>query len=302
MTARDRELNWEAVRVFLQVARSGSLRRAADAEAVNHATVARAVGNLEKELGARLFERSRQGLQLTQAGEELIASAEKMEVEAHAIQRRVQGLDDRPAGRITVSVPPLLAYRFLGPHLQGFSDAYPQIELDMRISNTFADIARRETDISIRIAFEVDDDVVGRRLIQYKKGVYASPRYFEERPSLRVGDGAGAAWIGWSDEGQYPDWVKSSEFPRAPVRHVMPESVLHLEAAANHMGMITMPCFIGDADPRLRRAPGTVPQDDRSIWILFHADLKRTARVRAFVDYMAAAILELRPRIRGECA
>ena len=300
VTGQAKELNWDSVRVFLRIARSGSLRGAAEQESVNHATVARALGALEDDLGARLFERSRLGLQLTQAGEELIRHAEKMEQETRSIQRRVSGRDGRPSGQVTVSVPPLLAYRFLAEHFARFSALYPEIDLDVKITNAFSDLLLRETDVSIRIAYEVDDDVVGRRLVQYKRAIYGSHRYFQERSGLRIGDGREAAWIGWSDEGTSPAWVKESDFPKATVKHIMPEAVLHMEAAASHMGITYLPCFIGDLDPRLRRAPGTQPADDRSIWLLLHGDLRRTARVRAFVDFMADSILSQRPLVRGE--
>jgi len=302
VTRPTRDLKWDAVRVFLNIARSGSLRGAAERESVNHATVARALGALERDLGARLFERSRLGLQLTQAGEELIQSAEKMEQEARSIQRRISGRDERPSGRVTVSVPPLLAYCFLAEHFARFSALYPEIDLDVKITNAFADLLLRETDVSIRIAYDVDDDVVGRRLIQYKRAVYGSHQYFQDRPDLTAGDGREASWIGWSDDGATPAWVKESDFPKAQVKHIMPEAVLHIEAAANHMGITYLPCFIGDSDPRLARAPGTQPADDRSLWLLLHGDLRKTARVRAFVDFMAEAIRGQLPLIRGEAA
>lgn len=298
----DPRFDWDCVRVFLAVARAGTLRGGAEALGANHTTVARALASLEGRLGTRLFDRARSGVTLTQSGEELVASAERMEVEARTIQRAIAGRDARPSGEVRVSLPPLLAFSFLAPDLAAFGRAYPEIDLDLIITNRYSDLNRLETDVSIRIAREVEDDVVGRRVIQYKKGVYAAPAYLAERPGLEVGDGVEAEWIGWGEAAERPAWLDSSPFPKASLRHSMPEAVLHVEAAAAGMGLTYLPCFIGDPDPRLARAPGVEPVDDRSIWLLLHGDLRRTARVRAFVDFMSEAILARRAALRGRSA
>lgn len=296
-----RHLDWDSVRVFLAIARAGGMRGAASTLRVNHATIARRLHGLESDLATRLFDRSRAGLVLTQAGEELIGSAERMELEAHAIRRRVAGRDTRPSGPVRVSAPPILAFKFLAEPFADFARAHPEIDLRVSITDRLSDLRGGETDASIRVAFEVDDDVVGRRVIRFMKTVYASPRYLVEHPHLSAGGGAEAEWIGWSDEGHRPAWIRTSPFPHAVVRHVLPDVVLQLEAAAAGMGLSYLPCFVGDADARLRRVPGVEPVDDRSIWLLLHSDLQRTARVRAFVDFMAEAIIARRAMIRGHC-
>ena len=293
-------MDWDTLRIFLAVKRSGSLRGAAEKLSVSHATVARCVRDLEESLGTRLFDRSRTGLALTAPGEQLVDAAERMESEAHAIGRQIAGQDSSPAGPIRVSIPPVLAFRYLSPLLARFADTYPEIDVDVNISNTFKDLGRLESDVSVRVAREVDDDVVGRRLIQYKKGVYASPGYLATRPSLKVGDGSDAAWIGWGDDQERPAWLLASPFPKARIRHSIREAVMQADAAAEGMGLTYLPCFIGDSNPMLRRVPNVEPVLDRSIWLLLHGDLRKTARVRAFVDFMATEILKDRGLLLGE--
>lgn len=295
-----RALDWDAVRVFLAVARAGSLRRGAETLSVTHATARRAVDTLEATLGARFFERSHSGLQLTQAGEDLLASAERMETEAASIGRRLAGRDMRPAGPVRVSAPPSLVLTLLAEPLAAFARAYPEIELRLDLSNRFLDLARHEADVSIRVAYEVDGEMLGRRAVRYCKAVYGAPGYFAARPGLTPGDGAEAEWLGFVPTAGPPKWVAASPFPNARVAHVISDSAMHVEAAAQGMGMASLPCFMGDADPRLVRAPGVAPVEDRSIWLLLHPDLRQVARVRAFVDFMARAIRERRPLLRGE--
>lgn len=294
-------LDWDTLRIFLAVKRTGSLRGAANKLSVSHATIARGLRVLEEVLGTRLFDRSRTGLSLTVSGEKLVEATERIEAETLGIRRQLTGQDSRPSGRIRVSMPPILAFKFITPLLAAFCRAYPEIHVDLNISNTFLNLNRLETDISIRIAREVEDDVVGRRLIQYKKGIYASPDYIAARPNLAVGDGAEAHWIGWGDSIERPAWLLASPFPKAGLQHSLPEPVIQADAAACGMGLTYLPCFIGDADPGLMRVPGAEPADDRSIWLLLHSDLRRNARVRVFVDFMAEEILRQRPLLRGEC-
>lgn len=293
-------MDWDTLRIFLAVKRTGSLRRAAEQLAVSHATISRGLGALETSLGTRLFDRTRAGLTLTTPGELLVPSAERIEVETLGIQRRVAGQDTNPSGRVRVSLPPILAFKYINPFLSDFTRAYPEIDVDLNITNTFLNLQRLETDVSIRITREVEDDVVGRRLIQYKKGIYASPDYLAARPDLTVGDGSDANWIGWWGTEERPSWVLESPFPNAKTRHTYPEGLMQAEAASSGVGLTYLPCYVGDLHDNLVRVPGTEPVLDRSIWLLLHSDLRKTARVRAFVDFMAQAILKERKVLLGE--
>lgn len=282
-----KHLDWDQLRVFLAAHRAGSLRGASENLNVNHATVNRAIRGLEETLGTRIFDRSTGGLTLTQPGEELIEHAEAMEQQTLQISRKLAGLDTEPSGTVRVSIPPSLAHGFIAPILASFTAAYPDIHIEIIGTNRIANLRRQEADISIRVANSVEDDVVGRKLLRYVTGAFATPEYLASHPDLTVGDGTGAHWVGW---GKDSTWVKDSPFPNATTRHSLPEILMQIEAAANHIGMVWIPCFFGDADPRLVRIPNVEVKPDRSIWLLLHGDLRKSARVRAFVDHTAAAI------------
>lgn len=275
-------LEWDSLRVFLACARAGSLRRASEALGVNHATVNRALSGLEARLGTRLFDRSVGGLVLTQPGEQLVAHAEAMERQAAEIGRKLTGIDARPSGLVRVALPLAMSQGFLAPILASFSRAFPEIEVEVRASNRIADLSRQEADVSIRIAHQVEDDVVGRRVLRFVVAAYATPAYLESHPGLASGDGTGAHWIGW---GANNNWIATTPFPNARPRHRLPGIPAQIEAAAQGIGMAWVPCFLADPDPRLLRVPGVAPVPDRSIWVLLHDDLRHTARVRAFVDH-----------------
>ncbi len=282
------KLNWDQLRVFLAATRAGSLRGASDQLGVNHATVNRAIQGMEQSLGTRVFDRSAGGLTLTQPGELLVPHAEEIERQTLNIERKISGLDTTPSGTLRVSVPPSFAQAFMGQILAGFTAEFPDINIEIISTNAISDINRHETDVSIRVAYEVEDDVVGRRLLQYSVAAFASQVYLDRHPELTVGDGTGAHFVGW---GGNSDWVKETPFPNAKTRHVMPEIFMQAEAAANGLGMAWCPGLLLDPDPRLVRVPNAPAQPSRSIWVLLHGDLRKTARVRAFVDYICDYIL-----------
>jgi DNA-binding transcriptional LysR family regulator len=292
MVDRNSSMDWEDVRVFLAVSRAGSLRGAARALGVNHATVRRRLAQLEGRLDAALFARRPDGLDRTQAGDELLASAKDVEDALLAVQERVTGRESAPAGLVRISVPPAVMRSYLPRQLVEFCARYPEIELDVVQTDEFTRLGWREADLSLRMAFHVDDDVVGRRLLQYGKAVYAAPGYLEAA-------GAGVVWLGWSDEGPRPAWIRNTPFPEALVRHCLAGHMAQLEAARAGLGLTMLPCFLGDTEPGLVRVPGSEPQPDRSLWLLLHRALSQTARVRAFVDFLAEAVVRDRALFEG---
>lgn len=282
-----RQIDWDHMRVLLAIHRAGSLRGAAEALGVNHATVSRALRGLEEGLGTRLFDRSTAGLTLTQPCEELIPYAEDMESRMMDVRRRLTGLDAEPRGIVRVTMPPSFVETFLAPVLKGFSDLYPEIDIHVIATNEITDLSRHEADVSLRAANSINDDLVGQRLLDYVNSTFAAPDYLAAHPDLVATKGKGAYWIGW---GGTDRWALDTHLPKARVRHRLPEVQMQLEAAAQGLGMANVPAFMGDAHPGVVRVPGVPVEPGRGVWVLLHGDLRRTARVRAFVDYVAKAI------------
>ena len=123
--------DWDDLRVFLAVARNGSLRGGARALGITHATARRRIVQLESRLDTHLFIRRPDGLNRTQAGDDLLGAAEGMEDALLAARERVTGRESAPAGLVRISVPPALMRSFLPPHLTDFAARYPDIELDL---------------------------------------------------------------------------------------------------------------------------------------------------------------------------
>lgn len=281
--------DWDDLKFFVAVARSGTVRGAAGLLEANHATVSRRLRSLEAALETRLFDRSREGLKLTQTGEDLLPLARTVEDGIAAASRVVAGQDSRPFGPIYVSIPPFLFSSSIADDLAEFGRAYEEIELHFDISDSLADLERREADVSLRYVHEVNEDVVGRVLVHCTRAAYCTPAY---AAGIEDNGGKGLNWIGWNEaeNASTAAWVKATDYPKATLRHRVMEGNAHLKLARAGVGLTYIPCFVGDADQGLVRAPFQTPVPDRKLWLLLHRDLRKTARVRLFVDFLAARI------------
>ena len=281
--------DWDDLKYFLAVARAGTLRAGADSIHVNHTTVTRRLSVLEDRVGARLFDRSTQGLALTQLGFDLMPHAERVEMEMAAASRTIVGRDAQPTGTVNLTMPHAMAMTSIMDDLTNFANLHPSIELNISFTNNIADLARREADVSLRVAHDVADDVVGRKLVPCSQAAYCTPEYAH---GIQDNGGDGLQMIGWGEpEGDITaDWVRASQYPNAVLKHRVSELLPHITLAASGLGMAYLACCLGDRHPDLVRAPFQKPLPYRSLWLLIHRDLRKTARVRLFVDYIAEQI------------
>ncbi len=292
-------MNWDDLRYFLAVARTGSIRGAAAHLQVNHSTVSRRIDAFEKKLDVRLFERLPTGYLMTSAGETMRQSAERIEGEVLAVGRQVVGGDSRLSGLLRVTLPDTVAHKLLMPDLVAFSTMHPEIELELIISYDMVDLSRREADVAIRLSSDPPGNLFGRRIIGYAKAIYASVDYLAAHDPIQRPEEL--AWIGWKDTVRDPQWVLDSAFPQAPVRNRINHAIIQLEAVKAGMGLSMLACYIGDSEPGLRRVPPTTAMPDRDMWLLTHEDLRYTARVRQFMAFIADALLAKRDLLEGRC-
>ncbi|MBT8078553.1 MAG: LysR family transcriptional regulator [Gammaproteobacteria bacterium] len=283
-------INWDDLRLFLALGRSGSARSAAEALSLSHTTVARRVDQLETRLGTRLFDRSVNGYRLTGAGEAMIESALRAEEAILAAERKLHGQDAQLSGEVRLTTSDLIANHLLMDELVAFNRQYPQIDLTILTSYDVLDLARREADIAIRF-MGLDrmppEDLVGRRLVTASSCYYASAAYLAEHNPAKKD--SGARWIGWDEDARYPGWVRSSPFPDVPAYGKFNNALLQVEAARHGMGLAILPCFLGDTADGLQRIPGCKPRSNYDIWLLSHPDLRDAARLRTFRQFIVDA-------------
>jgi DNA-binding transcriptional LysR family regulator len=278
-------MHWDDLRIFLAVARDGSISGAAKRMNIQHSTVSRRIRLLETQLGTRLIERKKSGYELTPAGDELRMAAGKMELEVLEVEGALGGQEDRVAGELTVSAINNVASSVLMPIFAGFSEAYPDIRLHVQVSNTYVSLAERHADIAIRLTNTPLDTLVGTRLANVASAVYGEKRYLE---GLRA-SGATPLWIGVECCAFHRSWTHAA-CPDHRHSFFVDDTLLTLAALKQGLGLAYLPCFMGDSAEELGRFRQPDPIHDLGLWLLFHPDLRRTKRVRVFREHMVARI------------
>lgn len=290
-------LAWDDLRLVLAVGDSGSLTGAAAALGVSHPTVFRRVNRIEARLGVRLFERARDGYGLTPAGEEVVALARHMAAGVTELERRLAGRDLRPSGTVRLTTTDTLMLGPLPPLIAALRRREPAVTIEIGTANAFLSLSKREADIALRPAVAPPAPLVGRKLGVIATAIYA-PR---ASGPIDPADLAAHDWVLPDDSlSALPSalWAGERRLDRRAAFRA--NSLLALRAAAAEgLGLAILPCYVGDAEPRLARAGDPVPELESELWLLTHPDLRRVARIRAVLDGLAALIGPLRPLLAG---
>lgn len=294
-------VDWDDFKVFLSVARAGSLSSAARLLQVDQSTMSRRLAALEASAGARLFDRTPAGYLLTTAGEAVHGRVEELETQALGIERELLGQDRRPAGQVRLAASDSFAAWFLIPRMAALHKLYPRIRLELVTGNQPVNLARREADVSLRLSKPKEPNLIARRLGPAAWAVYASSGYLARngKPSPR-GRLRGHRVIGLDPELQGTvgaRWLaKQGTLAEVPLTC---NSLLSLAAAVvAGLGLSPLPCVFGDREPELERAlPGVIGRHD--LWLVVHPDVRSSARVRAVMDYLTELVLAETPLLSG---
>ncbi len=293
-----RTKDWDNLRYFLAVARKGGLAAASRELGVNQSTVLRRIGHLEENLDARLFDRQPRGYALTSIGEEMLVLASRIEDDIFALDRAVIGANSELRGTVRITTVDEILER-VTPHFKDFCDCYPGIDLEVDSAQRLFSLSSRETDVAIRPGRPpIEPDVIGRKLVALKTAAYASPQYLKgrERPR-RASDLKKHCLIGFV-KGHWFEQVLSDLTGDARVVYRVNSMNGHAFAVRAGLGIALLPTFVGEPDGNLKRL-FIVPTENDHLWLQIHADLRNTARVRAFVDFITEAILEERTLYEG---
>ena len=291
-------LSLDDLRLLAVLAEAGSLAGAARCIRVNHASAWRRLGALEQRLGARLFERNRTGYAPTLAGEEAIKVADKVIAELGDLERRLAGRDIRPTGTVRLTTAETLI-DLLAPILTELREAHPGIVVELVTTNTFFTLVRRDADIALRPVAEASEGLVARRLSGIATAAYAAADYLQRRSTV---DPLDLDWLAPDDSLAHlgsARWIAS---------HIEPSSIVHransltslLAVARTGMGVAPLPCYLGDAEPTLKRVLAPIPEMSSALWLLTHPDLRRTVRIRAVLDFLATKLAPFRRRLEGK--
>lgn len=294
-------MDWNDVRYFLALARLGSVRAAGKALGVSHSTVARRIEALEKQLDARLFDRSQDGYVLTAGGREVLPSAERVEREVSDLERALVGRDDRLAGTVAITCGESFVSELILRALTGLCAAHPAIEVRFTIDGRPYDLSRREADVAVR-ALALDatppEHLLGAKVAPLFLASYVGAAHTRLDPA----SGAASRWLGFDDRKLTERLIAGSSHPDVPVWGSFASLEALIQAARAGLGIVMLPVYAGDPDPTLVRLERSDPRHLGDLWLLCHPDLRHTARVQAVRAAVGEAFREQAPLFRGELA
>lgn len=284
---------WDDVRVFLAVHRLGSYKRAAKALAVDATTVARRVAALEGALGARLFTRTPERVQVTPAGKKLVPRAERMETEALDMERELLAADSRLEGSIRVTATDGLVQYVLVPNLAEFRREHPLLTIELRIDTRVLDISRREADVAVRLFRPKEPALVAKRLGDMRMSLFASQDYIDRRGVPRSAAALSTHdWIGFDASLDHLPQVKWLHrlLPAPPYVMRANTTAAQVVACAEGNGIAMLPSFVGPQEPRLRRIMPRLAGPSREIWAVTHTDMRSNSRTQAFLGWLTSVV------------
>lgn len=274
--------DWSDFQTFLAVARAGKLALAGEALGMDATTVSRRLRRLENRLGATLFEQTREGQILTQAGERVLVAVEAM---AQASRELETGRPDSGlTGHVRISVSEGFGNSVVAPNLGDLAARHPGLVIDLVATSGFLSPSRREADIAVLLSRPKSGPLIARKLSDYALRLYASPDYLAGRPAIKQTRDlkSGHQLVGYVPELIYaPELNYLSEIDADLVANLRSTSILaqhRILAASGGIGVL--PCFMGDGDPALVRVlPNQVII--RSFWLVTHKDTHSLQRIRA---------------------
>lgn len=276
-------MNWDDLRIFLAVARSGQILGAAKRLGLNHTTVARRLSALETALSTTLLTRRTNGSTLTQAGEELLLAAERMETEMLAARAQVGNADVAISGTVRIGAPDGFGVNYLAPRLARLTQKYPDLTIQLvPVPRSFS-LSRREADIAITVERPEQGRLIARRLVDYTLALFAHRSYLEAHGTPQtIEELSNHRLIGYvEDLVVNPSLAYASEISRDWKPDFEVSSTLgQMEAVRAGGGIGILHSFIARADPDLVPVlPERVIK--RAYWLTYHESARTLRRVTA---------------------
>jgi len=295
--------DWHLFRAFLAVVREGSLSGAARMLATTQPTMGRQVAALEASLGVKLFTRSIDGLSPTEAGLRLIPSAEAMAAAAETAWRSTSGKVDEARGTVRITASEVIGGEVLPSLLTGFYSLYPQISVELVLSNRNEDLLRGDADIAVRMVRPSQAALVAKRIGNIDAGLYAHQHYLKKRPMPQcLYDLRQHALIGYD---RNPAHSRMIEMMGVPLTREMfsfrsDSDLAQLAALRTGFGIGASQLGIAKRDRNLVPVLHTELIFSMDVWVAIHPDMRSDRRIRLMFDYLVKKLTHYAKTSRHE--
>ena len=295
--------DWNDLRYFLAIAREGSTLSAAKALGVSQPTVQRRLTALEGRIDRKLVEHHPNGYRLTELGKTLFPHAEDVERSVVAFQRQLMSGGQELSGTLRVTCPEGMASRFLAPLIELFRAKYPELRVDLIMTDRRLDLTKGEAEVAVRMHEPGEESLIARKIADSPWAIYASRSYIKRngRPQRRedLDHHAVIEFGGEMADNHGSRWLRIVA-PRATIAARGNSMLGVLAAVKSGAGLAPLPMLLAGPDDDLEPVLTSVPELDTRIYLVMHSDLRHTARVRAFCDFVIAEIARFRPLLTGE--
>ncbi len=278
-------LEWSDLRVFLAIAREGTLVAAGRKLGQTQPTMGRRLRALEAAVGQTLFHRTGEGFVLTGEGLSVLGHAERMEEEVLAFQRLLAGQEAQLRGMLRLSSSDWFGTYMLAPVLAEFGRRHPLVCIELLTDARLYSLPRREADMVFRIKPFDEPEVISRRLMHIPYALYGLAG--SDKPSL--GDGTGARVITMNvDFSEMPDaaWLKRL-LPKATIAHRSNNREVQAKLCSSGAGFAVLPCPLGDVTPNIVALNIDEPPPGRDTFVGYHRDSRRLARMRELLNLVS---------------
>jgi DNA-binding transcriptional LysR family regulator len=280
------ELTAADLQVVLALVRGGTLAEAAARGGSDPSTVFRAVQRLDRQLGQRLFERTRQGYLPTDTALEVARHAEKIEAELEAARAAATGAASAVSGRVRVTTTDSVLRGLVLPCLPALTSAHPLLQLDVQANNALLNLTKRDADIALRATPRPPEHLVGRELGQIRF-VVAGLRGAAGRKSLEARE-----WVA-PDESmpEHPSvrWRRKA-YPKLAPRLLVDGIVGVVDAIRTGAGVGVVPLFMLDIEPQLKALSDPLEGCESTLWLLAHPESRHLRRIAAVYQHLADTI------------
>jgi len=297
-------LDWNDLKYFLAVTRSGSTLAAAKSLGVNQSTVHRRLDELERRLTHKLVSRHPTGYRLTELGEDMRSYAERIEEAVIDFERRVSAWGSEHTGIVRVTCPQALVPRLMRAGIiDKFNARYPAVRVELVMNDKVVDLGKGQADIAIRAMPPADNALFGRKIADSPWAIYASRAYVKRHGGIErledIDHHAVVLFDGAMREHQSVAWLQSVA-PNARIIARADNLLALIMAAKSGSGLTPLPVIVGEAEKDLVRVAGPVSALATPFYLLMHKDMRQTPRVRAFFDFFIEALPTIRPLLTGK--
>jgi DNA-binding transcriptional LysR family regulator len=289
-------LDWDKIRLFYEVAEAGSFTRAGENLGLNQSSVSRHISALEHELKVPLFHRHARGLLLTEHGDILFRTARDMLMRIEATRSRLDETSELPAGNLKVTATVGIGAIWLAKRISEFLTLYPDVRIQLIVTNEELDLAMREADVAIRLRLPSQPDLIQRRLFTVHYHAYASHSYIErfgEPRSLEDLDNHRIVCLG----GNQPSFIlavhqlatlgRDPKDPR-PRRLVVNDSLALRLALESGAGIGMAPAYAMEGNSQVTQVLRDIETPSLDSYMVYPEEMRSVARVQAFRDFLVS--------------